>query len=61
MQHIVVILYQRFRATYQSHLQGSRSPGRMPVTLRYAVYVGKVVGGDWLLVSMMPSDLVDTV
>jgi len=31
----------------------------MPGTLRYMVYVGKVVGGDWLLVSVMPSDWVD--
>ena len=59
--HRVVIPYQCFGTTYRSRFQGPRMPRKMPVTLRYTVYIGKGVGGDLFSLSVMPASTFDAV
>jgi hypothetical protein len=42
-QQVVVISYQHFRTTYQSHLQGVKNP-KESLLSQYGVYMGKRVG-----------------
>jgi len=60
MQHIVVIPYRCFGTSYRSRFQGSRM-WRMPVTLRYTVYIGTGVGGYLFSLSLMPANTFDAV
>lgn len=51
-QHWLVVCYRYFGTTCQYHLQGSKNPRRMRVTLKYAVLQGMewaVIGSERML------------